>query len=416
MGIQKLPKNLRWIGLFLAAIGPGLISALVDNDAGGITTYSIAGSQYGYGLLWSLIPITIVLIMVQEMVARMGAVTGKGLSDLIRENFGLKATFVVMVLVFIANLAVIISEFAGIAAASEIFGISRYLVIPLAAAAVWFTVVKCNYRQAEKIFLVLSLFYISYLISGFLANPDWGDVGKELLRPTVAFSSGYFVLLIGIIGTTITPWMQFYLQSSIVEKGISIKEYRYSRMDVVLGPAFTAIVAAFIIIACAATLYSAGISISSASDAARALEPFAGRWASVLFGFGLFIAALMGAFIIPLATSFQICEGLGWESGVSKRFEEAPQFYWILGILISIGALVTLIPKITLIALMLASQVINGIVLPVILIFILSLVNNRKLMGTYTNNRFYNWICWASIAGIIILTLMFTVTVILGIA
>ena len=404
------------MGLFLAAIGPGLISALVDNDAGGITTYSVAGSQYGYGLLWSLIPITIVLIMVQEMVARMGAVTGKGLSDLIRENFGLKATFVVMVLVFIANLAVIISEFAGIAAASEIFGISRYIVVPLAAVAVWFTVVKCNYRQAEKIFIILSIFYVSYIISGFLSNPDWGSVGRELIRPTVAFSSSYFVLLIGIIGTTITPWMQFYLQSSIVEKGISIKDYKYSRMDVVLGPIFTALVAAFIIIACAATLYKAGISIDSASDAARSLEPFAGHWASVLFGFGLFIAALMGAFIIPLATSFQICEGLGWESGVSKRFEEAPQFYWILGILISIGALVTLIPKITLIALMLASQVINGIVLPVILVFILLLVNNRKLMGQYTNNKVYNGVCWASIAGIIILAMLFTTTIILGIA
>lgn len=404
------------MGLFLAAIGPGLISALVDNDAGGITTYSVAGSQYGYGLLWSLIPIMIVLIMVQEMVARMGAVTGKGLSDLIRENFGLKATFIVMVLVFIANLAVIISEFAGIAAASEIFGISRYLVVPLAAVAVWFTIVKCNYRQAEKIFIILSIFYVSYIISGFLSSPDWGSVGRELFRPAIAFSSGYFVLLIGIIGTTITPWMQFYLQSSIVEKGISIKDYKYSRMDVVLGPVFTALVAAFIIIACAATLYKAGISIASAGDAARSLEPLAGRWASVLFGFGLFIAALMGAFIIPLATSFQICEGLGWESGVSKRFEEAPQFYWILGILISIGAVVTLIPKITLIALMLASQVINGIVLPVILVFILLLVNNRKLMGHYTNSKVYNGVCWASIAGIIILAALFTITIIMGIA
>ena len=332
----------------------------------------------------------------------MGAVTGKGLGDLIRERFGLKLTVLVFLVLIIANLAVTISEFAGIAASGEMFGISRYILVPLCAILILVLMVNFEYKHMEKVFLFLALFYATYIISGFMAAPDWSLVGESLITPTFSFHPLYLILLIGIIGTTITPWMQFYLQSSIVEKGIKISDYRYSKWDVIIGCIITDVVAAFIIIAVAFTLHPAGIGIEAATDAARALEPLAGSFAKILFGFGFFTASFFGAAILPLATSFQLCEGIGWESGINKRFREAPQFYIIMAFLIIASAALILIPGINLIFAMLISQVINGIVLPVILIFMLILVNDKKIMKSYTNGRIYNIIAWGA-SGIIIL-------------
>src|SRR3989339_1061092 len=388
--------------VFLSVIGPGLITSLADNDAGGITTYSIAGAHFGYSMLWSLIPITIALVFIQEMCARMGVVTGKGLADLIRESFGLKITFFVMIGLLFANFFTTMSEFAGIAASGEIFGMSKYVIVPLSAALIFLLILKSNYKSLERVFFILSIFYVSYILSGFFAKPDWGLVAKETFAPTIKLTTGCIILLIGIIGTTITPWMQFYLQSSIVEKGIKISDYRYSKWDVIIGCIITDVVAAFIIIAVAFTLHPAGIGIEAATDAARALEPLAGSFAKILFGFGFFTASFFGAAILPLATSFQLCEGIGWESGINKRFREAPQFYIIMAFLIIASAALILIPGINLIFAMLISQVINGIVLPVILIFMLILVNDKKIMKSYTNGRIYNIIAWGA-SGIIIL-------------
>jgi Mn2+/Fe2+ NRAMP family transporter len=396
--------------LFLAVLGPGIITAFVDNDAGGITTYSVAGASYGYSILWTLIPITILLFIVQEMAARMGAVTGKGLSDLIRENFGLKLTFFIMIGLIIANYATIISEFAGIAAAAEIFGVSRYIAVPVAAMLVYFIIAKIDYGKLEKVFLVICLFYIAYIISGVMAKPDWGMVGKELITPSFRFDTSYLLVIIGVIGTTITPWMQFYLQSSIVEKGVKVENYRYSRFEVLLGAFVTDIISFFIIVACGATLYANSIKIESASEAAQALAPFAGNLAESLFALGLLMASLFGAFVIPLATAYYLCEAFGWESGVNKKMSQAPHFYTVLLFLIIAGALVVLIPHISLITVMLASQVINGIILPVILIAMLRIVNNKRIMGKYVNSRAYNWFCWGSIAVLIMLTLVMVVS------
>ncbi|MFH1134390.1 MAG: Nramp family divalent metal transporter [Nanoarchaeota archaeon] len=406
----------RWkrIAFFFAILGPGIITATVDNDAGGITTYSVAGAHFGYAILWTLIPITIVLIIVQEMAARMGAVTGQGLADLIRENFGIKLTFFIMVGLIIANVATTIAEFAGIAAATELFGLSKYIVIPFCALAVWLLVTKASYRTVEKAFLIMTVFYVAYIVSGIMAKPDWGEVFHGLLVPTFAFSAPYILIVIGLIGTTITPWMQFYLQSSIVEKGIKEEEYKYSKWDVILGCITTDVVSFFIIVATAATLFMGGISINSAQDAAIALRPFAGQFAMVLFAAGLFAAGLFGAAILPLSTSFYICEGLGWESGVNKKFKDAPQFYLLFSVIILIGAAVVLIPKIPLITLMISSQVINGIILPVILIAMIKLVSNRKLMGKHAYPQWYLSILWVVSAIIIALTLVLVVTSLMG--
>ncbi|MDA1196407.1 MAG: Nramp family divalent metal transporter [Nanoarchaeota archaeon] len=415
--IKKAIKS-RWKFslILLAVVGPGLITSIVDNDAGGITTYSIAGAHFGYTLIWSLIPVTFVLIIIQEMIARMGVVTGKGLSDLIREKFGLKVTFVLMLLMFIANLSIIVSNFAGIAAASQLFHLSKYLVVPLIALGIWVAIIKLNYKAIEKVFLLLCLFYIAYIFSGFLAQPDWSLATKELFTPHFSWDMSYIVILIGIIGTTITPWMQFYLQSTIVEKGVQIKDYKYTRMEVIIGSIITDIIAFFIIIACAATLFKSGIHIETATDAARALIPFAGEYAGMLFGVGLFAASLAAAFIIPLATSFQICEGMGWESSLNRKFKEAPQFYGILAFLILVGAGVTLIPHAPLLKIIITSQVINGIALPFLLIYILKLINDKKLMGEHVNSRFYNGVCYTTVVGIIILSGVMFITPFLGVA
>ena len=396
--------------LFLAVLGPGLITANVDNDAGGITTYSVAGAQFGYAILWTLIPITLLLIIVQEMCARMGAVSGKGLADLIRESFGIKITFLIMLGLLVANFATTVSEFAGIAAAGEIFGLSKYILVPICAGLVLLLTVKFNYKKLEKVFLLMIMFYIAYVLSGILANPDWSEIGRQFVTPSFQLSSVYMIVLIGVIGTTITPWMQFYLQSSIVEKGIRAQDYKYSRIEVILGCIMTDVMSFFMIVACAATLFKAGITISSAADAAVALEPLAGTLAKELFALGFFGAALFGAFILPLATAFYVCEAFGWESGLNKKFAEARQFYLTIVLIVAAAAGVILIPEMPLIQLMLTSQVINGLILPIILVAIVKIINNEKIMGNYVNSKFYNIVVYGSTVILIILSGLLVLT------
>jgi NRAMP (natural resistance-associated macrophage protein)-like metal ion transporter len=397
------------LALFLAVVGPGFITANVDNDAGGIFTYSLAGAQFGYSLLWTMIPITIALVVVQEMAARMGAVTGKGLSDLIREEFGFRITFFLMVALVVTNFGNIVAEFAGVASSLEIFGISRYLVVPAAALAVWFLVVRGTYASVEKIFLAASLFYVAYIVAGLLAHPDWkAAVIATVSRPSPVGmrNYGYIFMVVGLVGTTIAPWMQFYLQASIVEKGITVRQYRTSRWDVILGCIFTDVVAWFIIVACAATIYASGhTEISSAADAAQALRPLAGDYAYLLFAAGLFNASLFAASILPISTSYAVCEGLGFESGLDKKFHEAPLFYWLYTALIVLGAGVLLIPRFPLIHVMVLSQVVNGAVLPFVLVFMLLLTNDRELMGEHINSRRFNIIAWMTVVVMVVLTL-----------
>lgn len=397
---------------FLSIIGPGIITANVDNDAGGIATYSVAGAQYGYTLLWSLIPMLILLIIVQEMVARLGVVTGKGLSDLIREQYGVKTTFFIMLALLITNFGNIAAEFAGLAASLEIFGVSRYISVPLGATAVWYLVVRGNYRVVEKVFLLACTVYLSYVISGFMADPPWGEVLVAMVEPTFQMNPDYIFMLIGIIGTTIAPWMQFYQQSSIVEKEIHVRDYRYVRWDVVVGCFFAVMVVFFIMVACAATLNVHGILVNTAEDAAVALAPLAGKYASILFAIGLANASLFAASILPLSTAYSVCEGMGWEAGVSKDFHEAPQFMALYTGLIVLGAVLILIPGAPLIGIMLVSQVINGILLPFVLIFILLLVNKKKLMGSYVNGRLANGISWVAVVILIFLSVALIVDVI----
>jgi NRAMP (natural resistance-associated macrophage protein)-like metal ion transporter len=389
----------RWKGflIFLAVLGPGIITSNVDNDAGGIATYSLAGAHFGYGLLWSLIPIMVALVIIQEMSARMGVVTGKGLSDLIREKFGVKITVYLLIALVITNFGNVIAEFAGIASSLEIFKVPRSISVPLGALIVWLLVVKGTYRSVEKVFLVACLFYVCYIISGFLASPDWGLVLKGFSQPNIKFASGSLAMLIGLVGTTIAPWMQFYLQAAVVEKNINVKDYKLSRMDVILGSIVVTVVAAFIILTCAETLFKAGIKIETAKDAALALKPLAGKYCSALFAFGLLNASLFAASILPLSTAFVVCEGMGWEVGVNKKFSEAPQFYGLYTLLIIFGAVIVLLPGIPLFPIMYISQVINGIVLPLILVFMLILINDKKMMGTRVNGLAYNVISWITV-------------------
>ncbi|HEX2952723.1 MAG TPA: divalent metal cation transporter [Bacillota bacterium] len=395
MPTSKLSKWWKKVLLFLAVIGPGIITANVDNDPGGITTYSLAGAHYGYMLLWTLIPITVALIIVQEICARMGAVTGKGLADLIRENFGLRSTFFMMAGLLFTNWANTVTEFAGVAAGAEILGVSKYISVPLAAIFVWWLVVKGSYRRVEKVFLGASLFYITYIISGFLAHPRWGDVFTQMIHPVgLTWNNATMFMVIGMVGTTIAPWMQFYLQASIVEKGVTVKEYRISRWDVIVGCFVATIVAFFIVAACGATMFPRQIHIVDAHQAAQALGPLAGRYARWLFAFGLLNAGIFAASILPLSTAYFICEGMGWESGVNKDWTEAPAFFTLYTALILFGSMVVLIPKISLVWLMVISQVLNGILLPIVLIYMLILANDKRLMGEYTNTPIFNWIAW----------------------
>jgi NRAMP (natural resistance-associated macrophage protein)-like metal ion transporter len=401
--------------LVLAVIGPGFITASVDNDAGGIFTNSLAGAQVGYSLLWTMIPISIALVVVQEMAARMGAVTGKGLSDLIREEFGFRITFLLMLALVVLNLTNVVAEFAGVASSLELFGLSKYVVVPAAAALVWLLVVRGTYESIEKIFLIASGFYVCYILAGVLAHPDWKAAAfATVTRPEAEGmrSYGYLYMVIALVGTTIAPWMQFYLQASVVETGVTARQYRASRWDVILGCIFTDVVAWFIIVACAATLYANGHHDigSSGADAALALRPLAGEYAYLLFSAGLFNASLFAASILPISTSFAVCEGLGFESGLDKKFHEAPVFYWLYTLLIVIGAGVLLIPRVPLVYVSVLSQVANGVVLPFVLIFMLLLTNDRELMGEHINSRAFNVVAWITVTVTIVMTIAMVLT------
>jgi len=403
----------RWkirILLFFAVVGPGFITANVDNDAGGIYTYSSAGAQFGHLLLWTMIPITLALIVVQEMCARMGAVTGKGLSDLIREEYGLRITFLMMIGILITNFGNVIAEFAGIAGSLELFGVSKYISVPICAVIVWLIVVKGQYKSVEKVFLAASFFYVTYILAGVLAKPAWLAALTATVKPPqlAAFKQeSYLYMVIGVVGTTIAPWMQFYLQSSVVEKGITRRQYRASQIDVITGCIFTDVVAWFIIVVCAATLYVHGHhDIRDAADAAQALRPLAGDYAYILFSLGLFNASLFAASILPLSTAYTVCEGLGFESGVGRKFSEAPAFYWLYTGLIAAGAAVILTPGLPLVKITVLSQVVNGAVLPFVLIFMLLLINKKELMGEYVNTRTFNIIAWATTVIMVVLTVM----------
>ena len=401
----------RWktrIPLFFAVVGPGFITANVDNDAGGILTYSSAGAQFGHLLLWTIIPITVALIVVQEMCARMGAVTGKGLSDLIREEFGLRLTFFMMIGILITNFGNVVTEFIGIATSLELFGLPRIYTVPVCALFVWLIVVKGQYKGVEKVFLAASFFYITYIFAGIVAHPAWEEAVIATFRPPAvkAFrEQAYLFMVIGVVGTTIAPWMQFYLQSSIVEKGVTRRHYKASMIDVVTGCIFTDVVAWFIIVACAATLWMHGYrTITYAADAAAALKPLAGQYAYILFAVGLFNASLFAASILPLSTAYTVCEGMGFESGVGRKFGEAPAFYWLYTALLVAGGAVVMIPGLPLVKIAVLSQVVNGVVLPFVLIFMLLLINKKDLMGEYINGRLFNVIAWATTVVMIVLT------------
>jgi len=403
----------RWkirILLFFAVVGPGFITANVDNDANGIVTYSQAGAQFGYQLLWTMIPVTLALIVVQEISARMGAVTGKGLSDLIREEFGFRITFFMMIAILFINFGNILGEFAGIAGSLELFGLSKYITVPICAVIVWLIVVKGQYKSVEKIFLVASFIYITYIFAGALAKPAWIEATIRTFKPPgrELFQHDYLFMTITVIGTTIAPWMQFYLQSSVVEKGVTRRQYKASRLDVISGCIFTDVVAWFIIVACAATLFAHGVhEINYAKDAAEALRPLAGDFAYILFAVGLFNASLFAASILPLSTAYTVCEGLGFESGIGKRFSEAPVFYWLYTVLIAAGAGLILIPRLPLIKIQLYSQALNGVAIAPVLIFMLLLVNKKELMGEYVNSKLYNTVAWGLTIVMVILSVPF---------
>jgi Mn2+/Fe2+ NRAMP family transporter len=392
--------------LLLSVVGPGIITANVDNDAGGITTYSVAGANFGNTLLWMLPLTAIALIIVQEMSARLGVATGKGLADLIRESMGVRATAAIIGIVVVANLANTVSEFAGVAASMEIFGVTKYLAVPLAAVGVWLLIVRANYKVVERVFLAASAIYLAYIVSGFLARPDWGAAARDFVTPRFPLQLGYVTIFVTSIGTTIAPWMQFYQQASIVDKGLKPADYAYERIDVIVGSIFAVVVAGFIIIACSATIHAAGKTVETAKDAAMALAPLAGRYASTLFALGLLNASVFSAAILPLSTAYVVCEAFGWESGVDKSLAEAPVFFGTYTALIVLGAGIILLPIPSLVQAMMASQTLNGVVLPVILIVMLRLINDRRLMGDFANGRILNIVAWTVVAILIALTIL----------
>ena len=408
--VQRAVSRRRGLLAYLAVIGPGVIAANAGNDAGGIATYASAGADYGYNLLWTLIPLVIALGIVQETCARMGAVTGKGLSDLIREQFGVRWTVLVMAALLIANGGVTVSEFAGIAAATELFGVPRFVSVPVAAFAVWWLVVKGSYRRVERVFLLMSLVFLGYVVSAFMAKPQWGAVARGFVNPKVEFNAGYLFTIVALIGTTISPYMQVFVQSSVVEKGVTEEDYGLTRADVWTGTVFAMAIAFFIAVATAAKLHTAGVHIESAEQAAKALEPLAGTYAKTLFGVGLFGASMLAAAVLPLSTAYSISEALGFEKGVSRSFREAPIFLGIFTFLIAVGGIVAMIPGLPLFEVLLVTQVINGLLLPVLLISILRLVNNRELMGAHTNGRVYNAASWLTAAVVSALSLLFIAT------
>jgi Mn2+/Fe2+ NRAMP family transporter len=411
-----LAVRLRSLLIFLAVLGPGIITANVDNDAGGIATYSVAGANYGYRLLWVLIPTMLALIIVQEMCFRMGMVTSKGLADLIRESFRVKITAWMMLALVITNAANTASEFAGLAASGEILGISRYIVVPICALLVWVLVVKGSYRGVEKVFLFACLVYLAYPIACFRANPDWGQVFHNTLLPGIVFKAPYLMMIITVVGTTIAPWMQFYLQASVVEKGTRADQYGWGRFEVILGCIIAIVVAFFITVACGATIFKTGNIINDAAQAAEALRPLAGTFAASLFAIGLFNASLFAASVLPLSTALAVCEGIGWERGVNRTFTEAREFYLLYTFLIVVGAVAVLLPGISsamLLNIMLASQFLNGLLLPILLILMLKLVNDRSLMGDKVNSRGYNFISWATVVALGGLSLLLAIITLL---
>ena len=410
--LAKLSERpaIRNLLVFLSVVGPGIITGSVDNDAGGITTYSVAGATYGYKLLWTLLPSFIALLAVQEMNARMGIVTGKGLADLIRENFGVRITFYIFVLLLIADVGNTATEFAGVAGSMMVFNIDKNISVPLAAVAVWILVIKGNYKISEKIFLLFSVFLLSYVVSAILAKPDWGEIGKAMLAPTIQWDTPYITTVLGLVGTTVAPWMQFYMQSSVIEKGIKIADYRYTVWDVVVGCIVTVVVAFFIIVACGATLHVNGVRIEEAKDAALSLKPFAGVLAGEVFAFGLFVASVFSAAILPLATAFYVCEAFGFEAGINKKFSEAPQFYSLFTFIILIAVGIILLPNAPLIAITIWTQVLNAILLPVVLICMMLIINKTEIMGDYTNKRYQNVIGWTTSIVLIILSVILMIS------
>ena len=406
-GVRQTVARRRRLLAYIAILGPGMITANAGNDAGGIATFASVGADFGYSLLWILVPIAISLGIVQEMCARMGAVTGKGLADLIRERFGVRWTALIMLALLVANGGVTVSEFVGIAAATELFGVSRYVSVPLAAILVWTLVVKGSYKRVERAFLLMSLVFLGYIFSAFLSRPDWSAVAIGLVRPDFKLEQAFLFTLVAVVGTTISPYMQVYVQSSVVDKGVTPEDYGKTRTDVWVGTVFAILIVFFIIVSTAATLHKAGIQVSSAADAANALRPLAGRYAQTLFGLGLFGASMLAAAVLPLATAYSISEALGFEKGVSRSFREAPIFLGTFTFLIAIGGAIAIVPNLPLIRVLLITQVINGLLLPIVLFAVLRLVNNRELMGTHVNGPVYNIAAWLTAIIVTILSLLF---------
>lgn len=396
--------------VFLSVMGPGIITANVDNDAGGITTYSLAGSQFGYDLLWLFIPMIIALAIIQEMGVRMGIVSGKGLADLIREKVGLRLTFVMMVALLAANIGNILAEFSGIAVSSGIFGVPKLIALPVAALFVWLLVVKGTYKSVEKVFLLASLVYLSYIVAGYLSQPNWALAAHNVVMPQISLNSAYITMVIGVVGTTIAPWMMFYIQSSVVEKGITLKNLKYSKLDAILGAIVVNIVAFFIVIACAATINANGIQVNNVADISHALVPLAGQYASLLFAFGFLNASLFAASILPLSTAYYVCESLGFEAGVSKSFREAPVFHGLYLGLIILAVIVIMMPNVPLLAILYLSQVANGILLPFLLILMLLIINDKSIMGEHVNPRLFNYIAWATVIIVMGLSISLVIT------
>ena len=407
MNIFKALKENAVLGnilIFLSVLGPGIITGSVDNDAGGITTYSVAGASYGYQLLWTLVPSFIALLAVQEMNARMGIVTGKGLADLIRENFGVKITFYIFVFLLVADIGNTATEFAGVAGSMMIFGVSMYVSVPIAAIAVWFLVVKGNYKTAERVFLIFSVFLLSYIISAVMAKPHWSEIGKAIIKPSMHLNEESLSMVLGIIGTTIAPWMQFYMQSAVIEKRIKVQDYKFVIWDVVIGGVGTVVVAFFIMVACASTLHVNGIKIEAAPDAAMALKPLAGAMASIVFAMGLFVASIFSATILPLATAFYVCEAFGFEAGIDKKFSQAPQFYGLITMIIGMAVTIILLPHAPLITITIWTQVLNAILLPMVLICMIIIINKQDIMGNYRNNTLQNTVGISTTVVLIVLS------------
>jgi Mn2+/Fe2+ NRAMP family transporter len=404
-------KNL---AIFFALLGPGIITGSVDNDAGGITTYSVAGAMYGYGMIWTLIPSLIVLLVIQEMNARMGIVTGKGLSDLIRENAGVKITFFIFIGLLLSNIGNTTTEFAGVAGSMEIFGVSKYISVPVAAFLVWILVVKGTYQIAERIFLIFSVSLLTYVVSAIMSKPQWNEIGTAIIHPDFKLNTQSLTVVIALVGTTIAPWMQFYMQSSVIEKGLKMKNYKFTLIDIAVGCVVTVVVAFFIMVACGSTLHPNGIVITEAKDAALSLKPLAGNLASQVFAFGLFVASVFSATILPLATAFYICEAFGFETGIDKSWDEAKEFYILYTGILVVSAIIILIPNAPLIDISIWSQVLNGILLPIVLVSMILLINNKKIMGNYINKPFQNIIGWGAVGILVLLSLILLITPVLG--